>query len=1162
MAEFVHLNVHSMYSMLEAPCRVKDVVAKAAELKMTTLALTDLGNMFGAIEFYTEAEKAGLRPILGSELTVIRGGKKGFGCLRLLARNHEGYVNLMKLVTYAHLESEGKGAPGITLDKLREHQKGLLAILGGARSQLADLINGGMEKEAAALVEELQQIVEEGFFYLEIQNHGLAEEVELREATIRIAGEKKIPLVATNDVFYVDKSHAETHDILTCIRTGAKIEDADRERFTSNEYYLKSAAEMAELFKDTPEALTNTAVIADACQLELEFGVNKYPSYPLDEGEGAGKSREAYLEELCHQGLRKRYGERVDSDPELQERLDYELGIIEKMGFVSYFLIVWDFIHYAKQKGIPVGPGRGSGAGSMVAYVLEITDLDPIRYGLIFERFLNPERVSPPDIDVDFCQDRRGEVIEYVRRKYGKRSVAQIVTYGTMGAKMAIRDVARVMGMSFGEASRIADLIPKDPKITIGKAMVDNPEFKRVYDDEDQAHECITHALQLEGMARQTGTHAAGVVIAEGELTQYMPLTQDDHGNVITQYSMGMLESIGMLKMDFLGLKTLTVIQNAVDFIRATSGKELAPLEFPLDDKPTYELLNQGRNVGVFQVESPGMRKLCRQFQVESIDDIIALIALYRPGPMELIPDYIACKKGQKKVTYDHPLLEEISKETYGFLIYQEQVMKAAQLLAGYSLGDADLLRRAMGKKKKEVMDQQRARFIEGCEKVNQIPRKKASDIFALLEKFAGYGFNKSHSAAYGLIAYQTAYLKANYPTHFLCALLCNDLDNTDKIALFIGEAREMGIDVLPPSINHSQVKFSIEGNAIRYGLSAIKNVGVGISEAIVEARESAGPFTSMADFCSRVDYGALNRRTVEALVKCGAMEDIHPNRAGLFSQIDQSLARASANARDKAAGQGTFFEEEPAGEMQPEAVEALASVKPWPEAECLSSEKELLGYYVSGHPIDAYEMDLRAFRTHQAVEVDEEIDRSTIRLAGIVADREVRIARKSKKPFARLVIEDRTGTVETMIWPETYAEFGEKLEPGTPLVLTAQVDRSREGEIKIVPYAISTIEELCPAAIREVYIVLPREQCDESGFQPVREMAEAHPGSLPLCLIIPGPNGGAAVLEAGPAYHLNVDYGVLRKLRERFGKSHVKLRVKDPEPAPRRRRWGGKNGH
>jgi DNA polymerase-3 subunit alpha len=1157
MAEFVHLNVHSMYSMLEAPCRIKDVVAKAAELKMPALALTDLGNMFGAIEFFTEAEKAGIQPIIGSELTLMR-GKKGYGGLRLLARNHEGYIHLMKLVTYAHLESKGKGAPGITMEKLKEHRGGLLVLMGGARSQLANLVSGGLEREAAALVEAVRDTVEEKALYLEIQNHGLPEEAALREATMRMAREYEIPLVATNDVFYVEKAQAETHDILACIRTNARIEDADRERFMSNEYYLKSTEEMSELFRETPEALQNTVEIAQACNLEIEFGVNKFPSYPVEEG----VSREDYLEELCHAGLRKRYGDRVDSEPELLERLDYELAIIEKMGFVSYFLIVWDFIHYAKQKGIPVGPGRGSGAGSMVAYVLEITDLDPIRYGLIFERFLNPERVSPPDIDVDFCQDRRGEVIEYVRQKYGKTSVAQIVTYGTMGAKMAIRDVARVMGMSFGEASRIADLIPKDPKITIDKAMVENPEFKRVYDEEDQANECISHALQLEGMARQTGTHAAGVVIAEGELTQYMPLTQDDHENVITQYSMGMLESIGMLKMDFLGLKTLTVIQNAVDFIKATKGETLVPLDFPLDDKPSYELLNQGRNVGVFQVESPGMRKLCRQFRVESIDDIIALIALYRPGPMELIPDYIACKKGEKKVTYDHPLLEEISRETYGFLIYQEQVMKAAQLLAGYSLGEADLLRRAMGKKKKEVMDQQRVRFIEGCEKVNQIPRKKASDIFALLEKFAGYGFNKSHSAAYGVIAYQTAYLKANYPTHFLCALLCNDIDNTDKIALFIGEAREMGIEVRPPSINHSQVKFSIEGDAIRYGLSAIKNVGVGISEAIVAAREDSGPFTSIADFCSRVDYGALNRRTVEALVKCGAMNDIHTNRAGLFDQIDQSLARASVSARDKAAGQGTFFEEEPAGEMQPEAIEALESVRPWPESECLGYEKELLGYYVSGHPIDEYEMDLRAFRTHQAVEVDDEIDRSIVRLAGIIADREVRIARKSKKPFARVVIEDRTGTVEAMVWPETYAEFGEKLEPGTPLVLTAQVDRSREGEIKIAPYAISTLEELCPSGIREVYIVVPREECDEEGFAPVREFAAAHPGPLPLCLVIPGPNGGAAVLEAGPGYHLNLNYGVLRTLRERFGGSRIKLRVKDPEPAPRRRRWGAKNGY
>ncbi|MEO0452533.1 MAG: DNA polymerase III subunit alpha [Verrucomicrobiota bacterium] len=1156
MSGFVHLNVHSMYSMLEAPCRVPDLVKSAKETGMEALALTDLGNMFGAIEFYQKAQSAEIKPILGAEICLDR-GKQGHGSLILLTRNDVGYVNLMKIVTHGHLESEGSEKK-VPLDMLRDHRDGLIALSGGRRGEITQLIINGLKEEAEALATELKSVWGPDDFYLEIQDHGLTGDGQLRQELVALSQRLHIPLVATNDVFYVKKDHAQTHDILSCIRTSSRIDDADREVQLSSEFYLKSEAEMRDLFQDVPEAIANTVKIAERCDLNLEFGVNKYPAYPVEKG----VEREAYLRELCHQGLRQRFGDQVDTDPELTERLDYELGIIEKMGFVSYFLIVWDFIRYAKENGIPVGPGRGSGAGSMVAYVLEITDLDPIRYGLIFERFLNPERVSPPDIDVDFCQDRRAEVIHYVREKYGQRSVAQIVTYGTMGAKMAVRDVARVMGMSFGDASRIADMIPKDPKITIEKAMVENPEFKTVYDSEDEANECINHALQLEGMARQTGTHAAGVVIADGELTEHMPLTRDDHGNIMTQYSMGMLESVGMLKMDFLGLKTLTVIQNAVDFIQETRGIKIDPLQLPLDDPATYELLNQGRNVGVFQVESPGMRKLCRQFDVSSVDDIIALIALYRPGPMELIPDYIACKKGEKEVTYDHPLLEEISKETYGFLIYQEQVMKAAQLLAGYSLGEADLFRRAMGKKKKEVMDQQRERFIQGCAELNQIPKKKATDIFALLEKFAGYGFNKSHSAAYGIISYQTAYLKANYPTHFLCALLCNDLDNTDKISLFISEAREMGIDVLCPSINKSAVKFSIEGDSahasesIRYGMAAIKNVGVGVSEAIVSARQEGGPFQSMADFCSRVDFGALNRRTIEALVKSGAFDEIHPNRAGMMELIEPALARASSDARDRAAGQSSLFDDGLSDDLQSENTDVLEKRRLWPKAESLQYEKELLGCYFSGHPIDEFEFDLRAFRSHQTAEVAGEVDRAIVRLAGLISAREVRIAKKSKKPFARLVVEDRVGTVEAMVWPDTYAQFGEKLEPGTPIVLTCQIERSRQEEAKVVPYQIQTLDELCPAEIREVYLVLSREECEPTHFAQIQKVTEDHHGPTPLCLVIPGEKGGAAVMESGQRFHLDLRYPVLKELRKKLGPEKVKLRVKDPDPAPKRKRY------
>lgn len=1148
---FAHLRVRTEYSMLEAACRIPALVERARTMGCPALAITDKGNLFGAIDFYQKTEAAGMQPLIGVEL-IIHATKKEFGPLLLYARNDEGYENLMKLVTLAHLEYE-HAPPGISGKDLAAHAGGLIAASGGTPGLVAKALLKNDSNRAEKWVKRFQELFGTEAFFLEIQNHGTEPEERLRPALMELSRKTEAPLVATNEVLYTSSEHAETYDVLSCIRTNNKLEDTNRERLFSNDYYLKSPEEMAALFPDCPEALENTLRLAELCELKITFGENKYPSYPVE----TGTSREAYLRELCTTGLRERYGDRAETHPELNERLDYELGIIEQMGFVSYFLIVWDFINYAKQNGIPVGPGRGSGAGSMVAYVLRITDLDPIRYGLIFERFLNPERHSPPDIDVDFCQDRRGEVIRYVRDKYGKRSVAQIVTYGTMGAKMAIRDVARTMGMSFTEASRIADMIPQEIGMTISKAMAANPEFKALYENEESASECIDHALNLEGMVRQTGTHAAGVVIAEGELTQYLPLTMDDHDNVITQYSMGMLESVGMLKMDFLGLKTLTVIQEALRLLKDADGIEILAEDIPLEDEKTFELLNAGRNVGVFQVESPGMRKLCRQFDVQRIDDIIALIALYRPGPMELIPDYIACKKGEKPIEYDHPLLEEISSDTYGFMIYQEQVMKAAQVLAGYSLGDADLLRRAMGKKKQEVMDAQRERFIKGCHEINQIPKPQAEKIFALLEKFAGYGFNKSHSAAYGLISYQTAYLKANYPVSFMAALMSNDLDNTDKIALFIGDARDMGIEVLPPSVNHSEVRFSISGNTIRYGLAAIKGVGQGASEAIVAARNEGGPFLSMSDFCQRVEFRSINKKTVEALVRCGAFNDLSPNRAGIFEQIDKCMAEAGSVARDRASGQGMFFLDEDPEDQAEAALKEIESVAPWPGKECLQAEKDLLGVYFSGHPIDEVEEDLRAFRTTNLVELEQEPDRAPVRLAGLIMHKEVRIAQRSQKPYARLTLEDRTGTFEIMVWNDLYVEIGEILENGLPILAEGQIDRSRDDQLRVNTHKLIPLEKAFPEQVREIYVLPDREECGNGLFQKLKKISADHSGNRPLCLVIPGPERGAAVIETAENFHLDGRFETVRKLRRMLGKGKVKLRVKDMSEPPPRRRFG-----
>ncbi len=1166
-SNFVHLHVHSEYSLLDGACRVKDLVAAAREFGMPALALSDHGNMFGAVEFYQAARDAGIKPIIGCEAYLAAGdrfdrsaGKDDSSHFQLLARSEEGYRNLLKMVSTSHLDSFYY-KPRIDKKLLAEHSGGLIGTSACLKGEIAQAVLQNRMKDAERSIAEFREIFGPDNFYLEIHNHGLDDQARVRAAYAGLSKKLGVPLVAANDVHYVRREHAKAHDILLCIQTGARLTDEKRMRYPAEEFYLKSAEEMAALFAEFPEALENTLRIAQACDLEIELGKDKYPAYPAPEG----KTREAYLRELSETGMTHRYGARAE-DPDLRARLDYELGVLEKMGFVSYFLIVWDFIHYAKQNGIPVGPGRGSAAGSLVAYVLGITDLDPVRYGLIFERFLNPERVSPPDIDVDFCQTRRGEVIQYVRKKYGDRSVAQIVTFGTLGAKMAIRDVARVVGLSFGEASRIADLIPKDPKITIGKAMADSPDFKRLYEEDNQAREVIDQALQLEGMVRQTGTHAAGVVIADGDLTDHIPLTKDDHDNIITQYEMEPLGNVGMLKMDFLGLKTLTVIHDCLGFIEQTTGQRLDPLQFPLEDAKTFDLLNQARNIGVFQVESGGMRRTCLDFDIRSIDDIIALIALYRPGPMDLIPDYIKCKKGLEKVTYKHPLLEEISSDTYGFLIYQEQVMKAAQVLAGYSLGEADLLRRAMGKKKASEMQQQRERFIQGCAQFNQIPAPLASDIFDLLEKFAGYGFNKSHSAAYGLISYQTAYLKANYPVEFMAGLLSNELDNTDKIALFVDEAQNMGIKILPPCVNHSDLRFTVAPGTIRYGLAAIKNVGEGASRAVVEGRADA-PYESLEDFCRRVEFRAINKKTVEALIKAGAFDAIEPNRATAMARLDTAMAQASSIARDRDSGQAMLLD---IMDGLPPAAPPLTSeesqVPDWPTAERLGYEKELLGFYVTGHPVDEFEDELRSFRSHLLGDLEEEPNEAVIRAAGLVVGKDVR-STKDGKPWARVQLEDRTGRIEFIVWSDMYQKHGAELADGVPLVVIGHLDRQQEDRPKLIARQIHTLDEACRLLIRDIYVFLKREQCRPEVFDGLRRISTEHGGEAPLCLVIPGPERGSAIIETGERFRLRASLEVLRALREISGTGQVRLRLKDIHIAAPRRRYpprapSGTNGH
>src|SRR3984893_7255439 len=840
---FVHLHLHTEYSLLDGAIRMKELMKKAQEFKMPAVAVTDHGNLFGAIEFYQEAINAGVKPIIGCEAYIAPRSHKDRSIssrestyhFTLLARDGTGYHNLIKLISTAHLDGFHYRAR-IDKELLAQHCAGLIGLSGCLAGEVNSAIQANridMAKQAAA---EYRDILGSENFFIEMHDHGMAEQRICNRALPSIAKDLGVGLVAANDVHFLRRRDHDAHDVMLCIGTGKMVSDQDRMRYKP-ELYFKSPEEMREVFKDFPEAITNTLEIAERCNLEIEFGKSKYPEYPAPNG----VSRKAYLRDLCERGLQQRYANR-EIDNQLRERLEYELGVLEKTGFVSYILIVWDFIHFAKQRGIPVGPGRGSAAGSLIAYVLGITVIGPPRYGFLFERFLNPDRVSPPDIDVDFCEARRGEVLEYVRQKYGERRVAQIITFGKLKAKSVVRDVGRVMGLPYAAADRIARMIPNELNITLDSAVEKNPELKRAVASEAATRQLFEYAKTLEGLSRNAGVHAAGVVVGDRDLSDYIPLCRDVKGNdIVSQYPMGPLNDLGLLKMDFLGLKTLTAIEESVTLIHKRE-LDFSLKTIPLDDAAAFALYNRGDTIGLFQMESGGMTSLSKQFDVSKLDDIIALIALYRPGPMELIPEFVKAKKGLTPTKYLHPLLKEICADTYGVMIYQEQVMAAASKLAGYSLGQADLLRRAMGKKDKEKMSKERKNFIEGCARTNKIPEKKANAIFDLLEKFAGYGFNKSHSAAYGVISYQTAYLKAHYPVEFMAGLLSNEINNTDKISVFVGECKRMGISILPPDVNRSALKFTPEktvagvadpgaavsdrgynGNAIRYGFAEIK---------------------------------------------------------------------------------------------------------------------------------------------------------------------------------------------------------------------------------------------------------------------------------------------------------------------------------------------------
>jgi len=1086
---FIHLNVHSDYTVLQGTCRIsladdlrkqpdppETLPQRAAAMGFPAVALTDRNALYGALAFYKACRDVGIKPILGCEFLLApadRRERRAFATepegfhLTVLAESHAGYLNLVKLVSAAHIEA-GRGQPRIDRELLGQFHSGLIVLSGDFGGEAAFRFGKGDETGARRSLEALREIVGAGQFYVELVDHGLDSQKHLNRFLIDEARRLGVRTVATNDVHYLRREDAEVQDILVCLGQGAFLADENRERYGSDERYLKSAEEMAERFSGLPDALEATVEIAERCCVEIELGKNRYPAYPPPPGE----TREAMLKRLCAEGLRSRYPTayedgHAEERETLEARLNYELDVLERMGFTSYFLIVWDFIHFARQNGIPVGPGRGSAAGSIVAYALRITDIDPIRFGLIFERFLNPERVSPPDIDVDFCYNRRPEVIEYVRRKYGSDCVAQIITFGTLGAKAAVRDVARVLGFPYAAGDRLAKMIPGAPDITLHRALEQSPDLRTAHETEADARRIIDAAQSIEGLVRQVGVHAAGVVIADHPLSEDVPLALDGNGGVVTQYDMNMLTEVGMLKMDFLALRNLTVIRDALGLIGRHKNVRLSEGDIPFDDPKTFSLLDRGQGTGIFQLESPGMRDLCRQFGVRSVDDLIALIALYRPGSMELIPDFIARRKGEVAIEYEHPLLEQCCADTMGIMIYQEQVMKAASVLAGYSPGAADLLRRAMGKKDKVKMAKERERFIEGCSATNGIPRNKAGAVFDLIEKFAGYGFNKSHSAAYGVVAYWTAWLKANYPVEFMAALMSNDLNDTDKIADFCAECRTMGIPILSPSINASIGRFAVEGDAIRYGLAAIKGVGESAVELLVRQRETGGPFTSVEDICRRCDNRMLNKRMLEALAKAGALDEIEPNRRHAFERAEAAIAGAAGIHRDAQRGQTSLFGD--LSDLPAPPRPTMSSADDWPPDQRLAFEKEVLGSYLSGHPIQLVQHLLAAFDLPAIGSLRGLRDGAVVRAAGFIRNIEMRF-NKEKRPFLRCLFEDAGDTAELLV---TAMEF-DRLRPEIVEGKVALVDLHGDRPV-IRPQEIVDVHDAARRFAEVVEIRLPR---------------------------------------------------------------------------------------
>jgi DNA polymerase-3 subunit alpha len=1151
-SQFVHLHVHTQYSLLDGANQIDALVQEAKAFGMPAVAVTDHGNLFGAIEFYQKATAAGIKPIIGCEAYLApksRFDREGqfahneYYHLILLAANRTGYQNLLKLASKAYLEGFYY-KPRVDKELIAEHHEGLIALSGCLSGEVPYLIGKDRLEDAVRIAAEYRDIFGKDRYFLEVQENGVPEQQIANTGLREIHKRLGIPLVATNDCHYLKKTDARVHDILLCLQTGKTVNEPNRLRFNTDQLYVKSTEEMLAAFHEWPEAVWNTSRVAELCELTFTFGKSHLPHYQVPKGE----TLETYLDKLAQKGLADRLRERPSGIPDAQyrQRLRDELAVITSMGFAGYFLIVWDIINFARSHGIPVGPGRGSSAGSLVAYALRITDLDPLVYGLLFERFLNPERVSLPDIDMDFCMDRRPEVINYVVDKYGHDHVCQIITFGTMKAKAAIRDVGRVMEMPYAEVDRIAKLVPDQLNITLDEALDAEPRLKELVDTDAKIREVFETARALEKSPRHASTHAAGVVISQDPLTAHVPLYKGtkESDEIVTQFPMGDVEKVGLVKFDFLGLKTLTMIAHAERLINQRNVT-FSIASIPFDDAGTFELISSGQTAGVFQLESAGMRDLLTGLRPDRFEDIIASIALYRPGPMDLIPDFIKRKQGKIPITYEVPALEKILKETYGVIVYQEQVMAIANKAAGFTLGQADILRRAMGKKKPEEMAKLRAQFLEGAKK-RKISDRKAEKLFELIQKFAGYGFNKSHAAAYAVVTYQTAYLKAHHPNEFMAALLTSEMGNTDKVVRYINECRDLGIKVLPPDVNESGKDFSVTQEGIRFGLAAIKNVGAGAIEAIIKAREEGGPYASFFDFCHRVDIRKLNKRALECLIKAGAFDSTGARRAQLAAVLDRTVDQAVAAQQAESKGQTSIFTvfESPEGPASRRGTlpfdESLPELPEWDEDQLLKCEKELIGFYITSHPLARYADAVTRFSTTSTDRLSEVTEAREVKLCGLVGTVKQTMTKKGDR-MAYFTLEDLNGTVEVIVFPDLYKTAAALITPDSTVQVTGTLDRG-EKATRIKATRLAGLADLQTSAYSRVSIQVLSGEASSQSLHQLRDILRRHPGPCPVYLTVTIPDHSESMIAVGSDLRVLPNDRLVGDIEALIGKGAVSL--------------------